>query len=63
MLSLEDAKRVYNKFSFENSDFIHSLGLTSTHIYGWWLHTIEKDSYLEIVDKKKWLLAKIKYGI
>ena len=63
MLSLEYAKRIHSAFFYENIDFIHRLGLTSIHEYGFWLHNLKKESYLKIVDEKKWFLAKIKYGI
>lgn len=31
--------------------------------YKFWCNMMTEKSYLQIVDNKKWLLAKIKYGI
>lgn len=39
------------------------LGLVSKHSYGAWINTESRSSFLYVEDEKKWLLAKIKYGI
>ena len=41
----------------------YKIGLRSTHYEGCWCNSTDKVSYLEIVDEKKYLLAKLKYGI
>jgi hypothetical protein len=63
MLTFENVHALYEMFIEEDTYFVNILGLDSIHERGLWLHVEKKESYLKIIDKKKWFLAKIKYGI
>ena len=63
MLSLEEVCRLYDKFWDKDKHFVHKLGLVSIDEHGFWYRQKTKESYLKITDEKKWMLAKIKYGI
>ena len=59
-IDILDDEEVFPVKDFREVPFL--LGLKSiAHPY--WFDRLNSKSYLEIVDEKKWLLAKIKYGI
>lgn len=49
----------------DNEMLLKHLGLTPSHggWSGFWFSSQKKKSLLRITDQRKWLLAKIKYGI
>jgi hypothetical protein len=66
-LSFEEAERLdeldtKKVFPVDFKKLLPLLGLRTIDP-PFWYDRYKKESYLRIVDEKKWLLAKIKYGI
>lgn len=63
LISFEDAKSISLKNSLcAKGSILYECGLSCIHNQECWYNSQNKVSYLTIVDKKKWFLAKIKYG-
>ena len=71
-LSYDEAKSILYKW--EKREFydiapadwkklLPTLGLATIHKDGCWLASVANISYIEVRNKKQWLISKIKYGI
>ena len=69
MLSFEEANNlsiIYDELHPEqrnNTDIPLDFGLVSIEENGHWVDIHPNKSCLKIIDKQKWMLTKIKYGI
>ena len=68
-LSYEEIRRLLYSFKLIETIFgnlkeaYNHLGITCTSMDDYWWNAFKNESNLKVVDEKKFLLAKIKYGI
>jgi hypothetical protein len=62
IISFTEAEKLYYLFVSEGPNILNILGLISINGH-WWIDFDKKESYLKVIDKHKWMLTKINYGI
>lgn len=63
IIDLYDRGGFYRDNIYSWTELLSALGLQSLHKEMCWINSSEQKSYVFIVDERKWLIAKLKYGI